>query len=105
MNGKPGGPAAAKEPEPQTLGARMKRLSREYGWTAVGVYAALSALDFPFCYALVSVLGTDRIGKFGIFLYEPYESLTAMQVYGGRRLSNEERWRVTTNGEQDVGKT
>jgi len=41
----------------------MKKLSREYGWSAVGVYAALSALDFPFCYLLVRTLGTDRIGE------------------------------------------
>jgi len=51
------------EPEPQTLGARMRKLSREYGWSAVGVYAGLTALDFPFCYLLVRSLGTDRIGE------------------------------------------
>lgn len=44
------------------LGARMRRLSREYGWSAIGVYFLLSALDFPFCYLLVKYLGTDRIG-------------------------------------------
>ena len=41
----------------------MKKLSREYGWSALGVYLALSALDFPFCYLLVRTLGTDRIGE------------------------------------------
>lgn len=40
----------------------MKKLSREYGWSALGVYLMLSALDFPFCYLLVHVLGTERIG-------------------------------------------
>jgi hypothetical protein len=40
----------------------MKKLSREYGWSALGVYLALSALDFPCCYLLVRTLGTDRIG-------------------------------------------
>lgn len=29
----------------------------------MGVYFALSALDFPFCYLLVRTLGTDRIGE------------------------------------------
>ena len=53
--------AAAEEP--LTLGQRMKKLSREYGWSAVGVYFMLSALDFPFCYLLVRTLGTDRIGE------------------------------------------
>lgn len=41
----------------------MKTLSREYGWSALGVYLMLSALDFPFCYLLVRILGTDRIGE------------------------------------------
>ena len=41
----------------------MRKLSREYGYSAVGVYLALSALDFPFCYLAVSYLGTERIGR------------------------------------------
>jgi N-terminal acetyltransferase 2 len=41
----------------------MKKLSREYGYSAVGVYFALSALDFPFCFLAVRMLGTDRIGR------------------------------------------
>lgn len=40
----------------------MRKLSREYGWSGLGVYLALSALDFPFCYLLVRTLGTERIG-------------------------------------------
>ncbi|KAK8044691.1 peptide alpha-N-acetyltransferase Nat2 [Apiospora rasikravindrae] len=48
--------------EPQGLSARLKKLSREYGWSAVGVYLAMSILDFPFCFLLVRVVGTDRIG-------------------------------------------
>ncbi|KAH6683212.1 hypothetical protein B0J14DRAFT_575384 [Halenospora varia] len=55
--------AATSEAEPQGLSARLKKLSREYGWSALGVYLTLSALDFPFCYLLVRSLGTDRIGE------------------------------------------
>lgn len=55
--------AAAQQPT--SLGARLKKLSREYGWTAVGVYMTLSVLDFPFCFLLVRTVGTDRIGMFG----------------------------------------
>jgi len=54
------GPAI--EAEPAGLSARLKKLSREYGWSAVGVYFALSVLDFPFCFLLVRIVGTDRIG-------------------------------------------
>jgi hypothetical protein len=53
----------AKPDSELSLSQRLKKLSREYGWSAVGVYFALSALDFPFCYLLVRVLGTDRIGE------------------------------------------
>jgi hypothetical protein len=40
---------------------RFRKLSREYGYSAVGVYLFLSALDFPFCFLAVQTLGTDRI--------------------------------------------
>lgn len=50
-----------------SLGERLKKLSREYGWSAVGVYFLLSALDFPFCYLFVRTLGTDRIGEWFFF--------------------------------------
>ncbi|RDW62698.1 peptide alpha-N-acetyltransferase [Coleophoma crateriformis] len=56
------GAGGAAEEKSLSLGARMRKLSREYGWSALGVYLALSALDFPFCYLLVRTLGTDRIG-------------------------------------------
>jgi len=45
-----------------SLGQRMRTLSREYGWSALGVYLALSAVDFPLCYLLVRTVGTERIG-------------------------------------------
>lgn len=47
--------------EPQSLSERMKAMSRKYGWTVVGIYLGLSALDFPFCFLAVRWLGTDRI--------------------------------------------
>lgn len=47
--------------ESLSLSQRLKKLSREYGWSAVGVYFALSVLDFPFCFLLVRIVGTDRI--------------------------------------------
>lgn len=51
------------QPAP-TLSQRLKRLSKEYGWLAVGVYFAMSALDFPFCYLAVRMLGTERVGHY-----------------------------------------
>ncbi|KAL0942536.1 peptide alpha-N-acetyltransferase [Colletotrichum truncatum] len=49
--------------ESLSLSQRLKKLSKEYGWSAVGVYFTLSILDFPFCFLLVRVVGTDRIGQ------------------------------------------
>lgn len=45
-----------------SLSGRLKKLSREYGWAAVGIYLALSVLDFPFCFLLVRTVGTEKIG-------------------------------------------
>ena len=58
------GSAGESADETLSLSQRLKKLSREYGWAAVGVYLGLSALDFPFCFLLVRWLGTDRIGTF-----------------------------------------
>lgn len=52
------------DPEPASLSQRLRKLSREYGWAALGVYLALSALDFPFCFAAVRLFGVDRIGHY-----------------------------------------
>lgn len=62
----------------------MKKLSREYGWSALGVYLTLSALDFPFCYLLVKYLGTERIGEFEFPLFS--QKLCGVQswVFGGK---------------------
>ncbi|OQD72467.1 hypothetical protein PENDEC_c021G00728 [Penicillium decumbens] len=50
--------------EGNSLSQRLRKLSREYGWAALGVYFGLSALDFPFCFLAVRLLGVDRIGHF-----------------------------------------
>ncbi|KAI0421338.1 hypothetical protein F5X98DRAFT_329374 [Xylaria grammica] len=61
-NSKPN-PSKSNTQGPQGFSARLRKLSREYGWAAVGVYLGLSVLDFPFCFLLVRVVGTDRIGE------------------------------------------
>ena len=52
------------DPEPTSLGQRMRKLFREYGRSAFGVYILLSVLDFPVCFAAVRFLGVDRIGHY-----------------------------------------
>lgn len=53
----------------------MRKLSREYGWSALGVYLLLSALDFPFCFAAVRLLGVDRIGHFEQVIVDTFKSV------------------------------
>ena len=67
------------EPAP-SLSQRLKKLSREYGWTAVGVYFGLSVLDFPFCFLAVRLLGTDRIGHYEDVLKNGFWSLVRIVV-------------------------
>lgn len=48
-------------PEPQSFTARLRKLSREYGWTVIGVYLALTVADLPFCFLAVKYIGAERI--------------------------------------------
>ncbi|KAI2466657.1 hypothetical protein F4781DRAFT_405002 [Annulohypoxylon bovei var. microspora] len=56
-------PKSSAAQEPQGISARLRKLSREYGWAALGVYLGLTVLDFPFCFLLVRSVGTERIGE------------------------------------------
>ncbi|BCS28906.1 uncharacterized protein APUU_70476S [Aspergillus puulaauensis] len=58
-----------------SLSQRLKTLSREYGWSALWIYLFLSALDFPFCFAAVKLLGADKIGH--------YEHVVVENIKGG----------------------
>ncbi|KAL9106399.1 MAG: hypothetical protein Q9227_008600 [Pyrenula ochraceoflavens] len=63
-----------------SLSARLKKLSREYGWSAVGIYFALSALDFPFCFLAVRWLGTERIGRWEHWVLHNVKRLVQMPL-------------------------
>lgn len=69
---------------PLSLSQRLKQMSKQYGYTAVGVYLALSALDFPFCFLAVRLLGTERVGH--------YEEVAVRWVKGlvGKEISQAE---------------
>ncbi|WAO89557.1 DUF1279 domain-containing protein [Fusarium falciforme] len=57
------GPVASDAEKPMTLTARLKKLTKDYGWATVGVYLGLSVLDFPFCFLFVRIVGAETIGK------------------------------------------
>jgi len=60
----------------------MKSLSREYGYSALGVYLLLSALDFPFCFLLVKVVGTERIAWAEHIVVSYFKSLVGIPIVG-----------------------
>ena len=68
-------------PEPAlSLSQRLRKLSREYGWSALGVYLLLSAVDFPFCFIAVRLLGTDRIGHLEHIVVERFWKIIELAV-------------------------
>lgn len=62
----------------------LKALMKEYGYSALGVYLLLSALDLPLCYALVHTAGREKI--------EYYEN--KVKQYFGYGKSDEELKRI-----------
>lgn len=54
--------ANGEKPQSLSLSGRLKKLFKDYGKSAIGVYLALSVLDFPFCFLLVRIVGTETIG-------------------------------------------
>ncbi|KAI8934373.1 hypothetical protein NX059_009109 [Plenodomus lindquistii] len=78
-------------PEPAlSLSQRLKQMSKEYGWTAVGVYLALSAVDFPVCFLAVRLLGTDRIGHYEDAVKNAFWSVVRLVFPGAGKKSPEE---------------
>lgn len=80
--------ASASEEGSLSFSQRMKKLSREYGWAALGVYLALTALDFPFCFLAVRMLGTDRIGHWEHVILETFKGLV--------------KWPLPTGAQQQI---
>ena len=54
----------AADPRAQTLSARLKRLIKEYGWHALGVYIILSAVDFTVAFGLINFIGAAHVARF-----------------------------------------
>ncbi|KAL6802961.1 hypothetical protein GGI42DRAFT_16952 [Trichoderma sp. SZMC 28013] len=86
--------------EKLSLSGRFKKLSREYGWSAVGVYFALSVLDFPFCFLLVRVVGTERIGQVEHYVVSAVSKFIPESV---RTRWNEWRESLKTEEKQHLG--
>lgn len=46
----------------------------------MGVYLALSALDFPFCFLAVRLLGTERIGHYEEIVKDTFWNLVRLVI-------------------------
>ena len=69
----------------------MRKLSREYGWSAVGVYLLLTAIDFPFCFIAVRAIGTERIGEWEHYIVEWFKRAVPIQIPTKWRSAGEEK--------------
>lgn len=105
----------AAKPESQlTFSQRMKKLSREYGWTAVGVYFALSVLDFPFCFLAVRLIGTDTVGHWEHVIVQKFkawipwlqkkQAAEVEAVQEKRALEEDDSYQVTEHGYKEAEK-
>lgn len=72
--------SSTAETENPSLSQRLKKLSREYGWSALGVYLALSAADFPFCFLAVRLVGADTIGHYEHVVVHWFKDLVSWPV-------------------------
>jgi len=64
------------EPEqPKSAYARFKLLTKKYGWYALGMYTALSSVDFTLAFLTVHALGVERIEPIFSSLMYQYRSV------------------------------
>ncbi|KAB8243085.1 hypothetical protein BDV35DRAFT_331992 [Aspergillus flavus] len=83
-----------------SLSQRLKALSREYGWSALGVYLLLSAMDFPFCFAAVRFLGAEKVGHYEHVVVEAFKGAVGTVLPSVQ----EEQFKDETNSTTDSSK-
>lgn len=62
----------------------------------MGVYLGLSALDFPFCFLAVRLLGTDRIGHYEEVVKDAFWNLVRLVIPDAGTTSTEKHAREET---------
>lgn len=90
--------------KPLSFSERMRKLSREYGWSALGVYLFLSALDFPFCFAAVRLLGVERVGHYEEVVVRSVKSFVA-PIWGSNKDKSAENPDGNMAVESGIGAT
>ncbi|KNG82546.1 peptide alpha-N-acetyltransferase Nat2 [Aspergillus nomiae NRRL 13137] len=92
--------SASQSGQSSSLSQRLKALSREYGWSALGVYLLLSAMDFPFCFAAVRFLGAEKIGHYEHVVVEAFKGAVGTVLPS----IQEEQFKEETNPRTDSSK-
>lgn len=70
LNQAPSPERSPSTPPNATVSQRLKFLIRSYGWYALGVYLALSALDFAVAFAGINLLGAEYVSRIAISVKE-----------------------------------
>lgn len=82
--------------------AKLTKLMRENGWVAVGIYTALSLLDFSACFVLVNAVGAEHVrkGEQWIWATLGYPPVIENEQEGGQQP--EEKHQHHHHGEQST---
>ncbi len=68
-------PAPGGSSNNESAGQKLKDLIKKYGRHALGVYLALSLVDFSLCFALVHLVGAERIAPVTDWVKEQYHEV------------------------------
>ena len=97
-----GGSSSSSDPNPDTQPksayARFKLLTKKYGWYALGMYTALSSIDFTLSFLMVHALGVERIEPIFSSLMYQYRSIrygkdAAVKIGAEHRAAKDEEKR------------
>ena len=81
--------SSSSSTEHLSISQRFGKLSREYGWSALGVYLLLSALDFPLCFAAMRLFGVERIAHLEHVIVGSIKNALAYVVGSGQHPAAE----------------
>ncbi|WVQ77620.1 hypothetical protein IAR50_007308 [Cryptococcus sp. DSM 104548] len=102
-------PSTAPEPEPTSAYAKFKALSKKYGYYAIGMYFALSTVDFTASFLLVHAVGAERIEPFldqgkGWYREKRYGAEEARRLREEDERAREEEARVAGKDKKEKNK-
>ena len=91
-------PNSEPDPQPKSAYARFKLLTKKYGWYALGMYTALSSIDFTLSFLMVHALGVERIEPIFSSLMYQYRSIrygkdAAVKIGAEHRAAKDEEKR------------